>query len=126
MPFLASDPGRYAGQVVDNGHCARFLQVAASVPHTSQWRRGALVRGAEPPVPVGTCIATFDANDRYANDTTGKSHAAILSATNADGLLVWDTWVNHPVAQRVLRYRDGQGDAVNDGSRFHVIEVATG
>ena len=124
MAFLARNPEAYAGQVVDNGHCVRFLQVAANVPLTSQWRRGALVRGADPPVPTGTCIATFDANGRYENNTTGRSHAAILVTAQSDGLLVWDQWVGHPVAQRVIRHHGGPtSNAMNDGDHFHVIEV---
>lgn len=127
MPFIARDPERYAGRVIDTGHCVRFLQVAAGVPHTSQWRSGALVRGADPPVPQGTCIATFHTDGSYENDVAGKSHAAILIASQTDGLLVWDQWVGHPVAQRVIRWR-GRTDAnnaVNDGDRFHVIEPAS-
>jgi hypothetical protein len=42
---------------------------------------------------------------------------------NSDGLLVLDQWRGQPVHQRVIRYRGGQGDAVNDGDRFYVIEI---
>ena len=123
MAFIAADPQRYAGQVVGDGHCVAYVRAAASVPHTSAWRRGDPVRGSN--LASGTAIATFHDRGHYENDTTGKSHAAILLAENEDGLLVMDQWVNHPVAQRTLRWRDGQGDAVNDGSRFYAIEVAT-
>jgi hypothetical protein len=119
--WVAKNPEAYAGQKVDNGHCVRFLQVAASVPHTSQWRRGERVRDATD-MPVGTCIATFhDTGHHYENDTTGKSHAAILIAVHSDGILAWDQWVGHPVAQRVIRWRQGASDKVNDGDAFHAI-----
>lgn len=123
MPFVAASPQRYAGQVVGDGHCVAFVRAAADVPHTSSWRRGSPVRGASH--ASGTAIATFHDRGHYENDTTGKSHAAILIAAQSDGLLVWDQWVGHPVAQRVIRYRDGAGSKVNDGDMFHVIEVAT-
>jgi hypothetical protein len=35
-------------------------------------------------------------------------------------LRVWDQWRKHRVSQRVC----GDGDAVNDGDRFYVIEAA--
>jgi hypothetical protein len=75
-------------------------------------------------VPPGTAIATFSPAGTYENDTTGRSHAAILIAENSDGLLVWDCWQGQPVHQRVLRFRGGSGDPVNDGDAFHVIETA--
>jgi hypothetical protein len=123
VPYVSTEHDLYLGKVVDNGHCVRFLQVCAAVPHTSTWQRGMLVRGSGA-VP-GTCIATFDQDGKYANATDGSSHAAILLAENSDGLLVSDQWVGHPVAHRTLRYRGGAGDAANDGDRFHIIESAT-
>lgn len=120
MSWIADDPSEYAGQVVANGQCVRYVQECAGVPHTSRWQPGVTVRGsgAEP----GTAIATFDRDGTYGNHTDGRSHAAILIAEQADGLLVWDQWLGHPVAQRVIRFRGGQGRRVNDGDEFQVIE----
>jgi hypothetical protein len=123
MSFVARDPERHAGKPIGSGHCVAFIQHTTSVGHTSTWRRGERVRDADN-VPTGTAIATFDANGRYENDTTGRSHAAILIARQDDGLLVWDQWLNQPVQQRVIRYRGGQGSAVNDGDKFYIIEPA--
>jgi hypothetical protein len=72
----------------------------------------------------GTAIATFDPNGRYGNHSDGRSHAAVLIAENSDGLLVIDQWIGQPPQQRIIRYRDGDGDAANDGDRFYVIEMA--
>ena len=121
MTFHASDPQRFLGRVVGNGHCVAFVREAAGAPHTSEWRRGALVRGSagEP----GTAIATFDPDGRYGNHVDGRSHAAILVAIGTDGLLVWDQWLGQPVHQRVIRYRAGRGDPVNDGDVYHAIEA---
>ena len=83
------------------------------------------MRGAD--CAPGTCIATFDADGRYGNHTDGRSHAAILIAEHSDGLLVADQWIadkRHPVAERVIRFRGGQGNAVNDGDQFRTIELA--
>jgi hypothetical protein len=97
--------------------------VAANVPHTSKWRRGVRVRD-NPDLAPGTAIATFDANGRYANATDGSSHAAILLDVRDDGLLVADQWVGRAVAERIVRYKGGAGDPVNDGDAYFVIECA--
>lgn len=120
MPWIAGEPEEYEGQRVANGQCVRYVQVCASVPHTSNWTPGVKVRGNG--IPYGTAIATFDPDGRYGNHTDGRSHAAILIEEVVDGLLVWDQWTGHPVAQRVIRFRGGAGKWVNDGDRFYVIE----
>lgn len=122
MPFVAENPGGYAGRVVGSGHCVAFVQESAKAPHTSAWRAGEKVRGAVG-LPAGVAIATFGPGGRYENRMDGSSHAAILIAELADGLSVFDQWKGHPVAQRVIRFKNGAGDAVNDGSRFRVIET---
>jgi len=117
---LAEFPEDYAGQVVHNGHCVRYVQECAGCPHTSQWKPGVKVRGAF--LTPGTAIATFDSNGSYGNHTDGRSHAAILVEETAAGLLVWDQWLRHPVQQRTIRFRGGKGRKVNDGDQFYVIE----
>lgn len=117
---IAANPHRHKGRFVDNGHCVRFVQVATpSLGHTSTWRRGIKVRGNE--VAVGTIIATFDANGRYENDTTGRSHAAIYLAQNETGLTVLDQWVGRAVGERVIRFKGGAGLPVDDGDAYHVV-----
>ena len=91
-------------------------------PHTSLWRRGDPVRGSR--CIAGTVIATFDEDGTYGNHTDGRSHAAVLVAGLSDGLLVLDQWIGQPVHQRVIRFRNGDGTAVNDGDQFHIVEVA--
>jgi hypothetical protein len=122
MSWIAVDPERYEGQSVGSGQCVAFVQAAALAPRTAGWTRGVLVRGGN--VPAGTAIATFDPDGSYGNHTDKRSHAAILVAEQAGGLLVWDQWRNHPVSQRVIRFKGGAGDPVNDGDYFHVIEQA--
>jgi hypothetical protein len=120
--FVASNPERHVGNKIGNGHCAEYCQaVTTGLPLTSEWRRGRQVRSGN--VPVGTIIATFGEDGRYTNLTDGSAHAAVLIAENSDGLVVWDCWVGQPVQQRILRFRGGQGDAVNDGCQFYVVEV---
>jgi hypothetical protein len=123
MRWIGKNLDGYAEKVVDNGHCVRYLQVAAKVPHTSTWRRGERVRDAVDIEP-GTAIATFSADGKYENDTTGKSHAAFFLAKQDDGLLCSDQWVGQPVHERLIRFKGGQGTANNDGDRFHVVETA--
>jgi hypothetical protein len=120
MSWIADNPDEFAGSVVDNGQCVRYVQICAGVPHTSRWQPGAPVRGNG--IEPGTAIATFDRDGSYGNHTDGRSHAAIFIAEVADGLLVWDQWTGHPVAQRVIRFRGGSGRRVNDGDQFQIIE----
>jgi hypothetical protein len=73
----------------------------------------------------GTAIATFDPNGTYGNHTDGRSHAAILMASDPKlGLHVWDQWVGHPVSMRWIRFQNGAPGVhpVNDGDAFYVIE----
>lgn len=124
MSFVAARYEHLLGTVVGTGHCVPFVQGVSGAPHTSQWRRGAPVRGSSTPVP-GTAIATFGAGGRYTNNTDGTAHAAILHVVAQDGLLVVDQWVGHPVAKRVIPFRAGAGKPANDGDAFYVIEEAT-
>lgn len=121
MPFVAGDLTPYYGTVVDNGECVRFVQTVTGAPHTSLWRRGVKVRSGG--VATLTAIATFGDDGRYTNANDGNAHAAILLAEHSDGLLCADQWVGHPVAQRVIRFRDGAGDDSNDGDAFWTIET---
>lgn len=120
MSWIAPDPASYAGKGEGSGHCVAFVQSAAHAPHTSYWRRGVKVRGNQ--VATGTAIATFSRDGRYENRTDGASHAAILIAQDGGGLRVWDQWKGHPVSQRTIRWKGGQGTANNDGDAFFVIE----
>lgn len=120
--FIAENPHRYLGAVVANGHCVRYVQTVAAVPHTSQWKPGRKVRGGN--VTPGTAIATFGPDGKYTNRVDGSAHAAILIAETQDGLVVLDQWQGQPVQQRTIRWRVGNGPAVNDGDAFHVIETA--
>jgi hypothetical protein len=119
--YIVNAPERFRGQVVANGQCVRYCQVACpDLPHTRHWRQGARVRGSK--IQHGAVIATFGTNARYENRTDGASHAAIFIAEHGDGLRVWDQWTGHPVAERTIRFRGGQGKSVNDGDQFYVVE----
>jgi hypothetical protein len=122
MSWVAQAPSSFVGQVVGNGQCVIYVQQASGAPLTAQWSRGAKVRGGV--VAQGTAIACFDPDGTYGNHTDGRSHAAIFHEELPEGLLVWDQWVGHPVAPRVIHFRAGQGPAVNDGDQFSVIERA--
>jgi hypothetical protein len=122
VPYTATDHHRHSGTVVGDGHCVAYVREVCGLPHTSLWRRGDPVRGSG--CAPGTAIATFDPNGLYGNHTDGRSHTAVLLSENSDGLLVSDQWRGQPVHQRVIRYRGGSGNAVNDGDMFYVVEIA--
>ena len=120
MAWVADDPHAHLGTVVGNGHCLRHVQIVAGVTHSSTLRRGAKVRGAD--IPRGTVIGTFH-NGRYANKTDGSSHCAIYLEQTNTGLLVVDTWVLHPVAERVIRFKGGLRPACDDGDAYFIVET---
>ena len=72
----------------------------------------------------GTLIATFDPDGLYGNHRDGRSHCAILYNVTAPGLVVLDQWVGRPAAMRTIRFKGGQGPAVDDGDAYAVIELA--
>jgi|tagenome__1003787_1003787.scaffolds.fasta_scaffold20740791_1 hypothetical protein len=104
--FLAENPEAYLGRVVDNGHCVKFVQAAAAVPRTVEWRPGALVRGNKS-IPPGTAIATFEPNGTYTAET--GNHAAIYISQDETGIRVYDQWRGQPVHERLIRFTGGQG-----------------
>ena len=121
MPHLAHGYERHLGGSVGTGQCVALVRETAGLPSTAHWRRGDPV---SPGDAVGTCIATFTAAGRYANSMSGDSHAAILQQVHDDGsMTVIDQWLNQRVHERVIRNRHGAGKAINDSSRFFVIEL---
>jgi hypothetical protein len=121
LPHLAQDYQRHMGKVLGDGHCVALVRQCAGLPPTVLWRRGDPVRGSN--CAPGTVIATFDADGRYGNHTDGRSHAAILLTENPNDLQVIDQWLTQPVHTRIIRSRNGSGDAVNDADRYSVVEV---
>jgi hypothetical protein len=132
MTYVSANPKKFLNTSVGNGQCVAFVRAAAQVGHTSTWTRGESVRGAR--LVVGTAIATFDKNGKYANDTSGLSHAAIYLGQDAIGVQVLDQWVKKKhlangavdlevinVHERTLRFQDN-ASAVNDGRNYYVIE----
>jgi hypothetical protein len=126
VPFIARHPEQYIGQTVgegaSRGQCVAFVRAAADLPHTSLWVRGDPVATTD--CARGTAIATFDPDGKYGNHGDGRSHAAIFQQQLSAGIRVFDQWSNHPVAHRVIRWKNGSGGAADDASRYHVIEIA--
>jgi hypothetical protein len=119
MAYTAPNPQSYLDKKIGSGHCVAFVQEAASAPHTSQWRQGALVRDSNP--PAGTAIATFQ-DGKYQNRTNGDSHAAILLRVEQDRLIVLDQWVGQKVHERPIHFRNGRDEPRNDGDAYCVVE----
>ncbi len=114
---------------VGTGECVPLVQQATGAPHTSQWRRGALVKG-DPNLRPGTAIATFDEDGHYGNHTDGRSHAAIYLWQDANGIVVIDQWVLynhgkrfglHSPRQRTISFNDHK-TAINNGNLFYVVK----
>ena len=112
------------GHTVGRGQCVDFVRHVAQCPPTKDWRRGALVRGQGDTLMPGTVIATFHPDtERYENDTSGRSHAAVFLSEKDGGLKVMDQWVGHPVAVRLIRYQGGDQPHVDDGDAYYVLET---
>ncbi|WGS50055.1 BPSL0067 family protein [Paraburkholderia sp. D15] len=125
MPYVANLAVANAlkGQLVGDGQCVSFVHEVVSIPASSLWNQGDLVKGSSSIAP-GTVIATFDSNGRYGNHTDGRSHAAIYLGQNETGIRVLDQWNGHtqqPVHERTIRFRNGHGPKVNDGDQFYVV-----
>lgn len=121
MAYVCSDPESYEGRKIGRGECVEFVKEAARAPNTAQWKKGAAVRGNKE-VKKGTAIATFDANGKYANLTTGN-HAAIYVSQEPWGLWVYDQWrAQGAVRKRPVQFKGGKGSPSNDGDAFFVIE----
>jgi hypothetical protein len=123
-PFRANRPEAYVGTVVGNGHCIKFVQVAAAAPLTAEWRPGAWVRGNRAIAP-GTAIATFETDGTYTSKT--GNHAAIYISQDATGIWVYDQWRGQSVHKRLIRFEGGsgarRGNKSNDANLFRVIEL---
>lgn len=124
MAFIDAKPHELLGSVVGNGHCVALVQQGAGAPHTSQWRPGDPVLG-NGSVQRGTAIATFQ-DGRYGNHLDGRSHAAIFIEHTNDGFTVVDQWRGRPTQSRLIRNKGGAGPAVDDASRYAVIETEDG
>jgi hypothetical protein len=99
--------------------CVVHVRRVTGLPHTSAWRRGVHVRGAD--LASGIAIATFDPDGTYGNHTDGRSHAAIFIEQTEQGLRCLDAWVGHPAAERVIRFKGGTGQPVDDGDAYFCI-----
>jgi hypothetical protein len=122
MVWIASDPHKCLGEVVDTGHCMRHVQVVAGVAHSSKLRKGEKARGAK--LTPGTIVGTFDDTGCYANATDGSSHIAVFLKETPEGLLVIDQWVGQVVHERVVRWKNGAGPACDDADRYYVVQSA--
>ncbi len=114
--YICENAYRYKDRSVGTGHCVSLIQICSGAPRTAMWRQGALVKGAE--LSPGTIIATFRSG-KYPNITGW--HAAIYISQDKDGIWVWDQWVGKPVHKRLIRFKNGNGKASNDGDAYSVV-----
>jgi hypothetical protein len=122
MSHIADPPPPHLGKHIGlSQHCVELVRHTTGLGPTSTWRRGVPVRGAE--LPPWTAIATFNEQGRYPNTMGGDSHAALYLDQTPQGIRVVDQWLSQPAHERIIRFRGGQGDAVNDGDAFYVIET---
>ncbi|MCX7380261.1 MAG: BPSL0067 family protein [Alphaproteobacteria bacterium] len=125
-PYIAANPGSFLGKPsVGDGECVALVKTASArpMPPTGDWRQGETVLG-NTSLPIGTAIATFDANGRY------LGHTAIYIGQDDNGLTVIDQWNvrqnstvidQHAPASRTMPWADPNKAAVDVGSSFHVV-----
>ncbi len=114
--YVCKNAYQYKDRSVGTGHCVSLIQICSGAPRTAMWKQGALVKGAE--LTPGTIIATFKSG-KYPN-VTGW-HAAIYISQDENGIWVWDQWVGKPVHKRLIRFKNGNGKASNDGDAYSVV-----
>ena len=117
-PFICPDAGRYAGQVVGDGHCVSLIKLCSGAPHTNAWKPGPRVMPNR--LRPGTIIATFE-NGRYPSYT--GYHAAIYISHDEDGIWVWDQWIGKPVHRRLIRTRHDGAPASNTAQEYRIVTV---
>ncbi len=117
-PFSTVPPHAQTGGTDLCGQCVSYVKkVCPSLPSTSMWRKGALVKTSTNLAP-GTVIATFNANGHY------EGHAAIYVSQNTQGITVYDQYVTPPspkaIGPRLLRW--GAHGNSNNGDKFYVVD----
>lgn len=124
MAYVSTNYKDFNGEIVGNGQCVPYVQLAANVPATSTWKRGDLVKDPNSTLAKGTAIATFGENGNYENKMDGSSHAAIYDGQDTGGIWAYDQWKkdNHVVQRRKIRFKGGVGFKCDDGDQFYVIE----
>lgn len=131
MPYIANMTNANAlvaaGELVGNGQCVALAHAAALIPPTQAWSQGTRVQG-NLQLPVGTIIATFDANGHYGNHTNGTSHTAIYIGQTAQGIQVLDQWkgsipsADHPPQSRTISFNHLSSKKVNQGESYYVVQ----
>jgi len=100
-----------------------LVQQATGAPRSTEWRRGAPV-GGNSTIRPGTAIATFDANGHY------QGHAAIYLGQDEHGVRVIDqwnirrngrVWLHHTPSERIIRFKNPNGQLVDQGEYYHVV-----
>ncbi|HJS87272.1 MAG TPA: BPSL0067 family protein [Acetobacteraceae bacterium] len=128
--YVAADPEQWIGRLsVGTGQCVPLVQQATGAPLTSQWHRGALVKG-NMNIRPGTAIATFDDDGHYGNHTDGRSHAAIYLGQDAYGIWVIDQWNERRPGQPARRIApharrisfDDRKKSIDNGNKYYVVE----
>ncbi len=124
MPYVAQNydtnpaaaMGTFVGEPPYHGQCVSYVKaVVPSLPVTSQWVKGALVKETLN-LPAGTVIATFNAQGHY------QGHAAIYESQTDKGINVVDQWITPPaqaIHRRMIRF--GAAGVSNNGNLFYVV-----
>ena len=119
----STDLTGFLGRAVGTGQCVALVQAAnPAIGHTSGWSGGAAVQGNTSLKP-GTAIATFNADDRYANALDGSSHAAIYLGQDQHGMLVMDQWAGSSTSIRTIPWSNPGAAPANTGSAFRVVRT---
>lgn len=118
QPFSAAPIGE---STKINGYCGQCVSyvktVCPALPATIGWKKGAAAKDNRQILP-GTIIATFNSRGSY------EGHAAVYVGQVANGIEVYDQYVNGPspkaVGPRLLRWN--AGGRSNNGDNFYVVE----
>lgn len=135
MIYVAAFPERYLNPMseIDNGHCARLVQIATGAPQAKFWRRGEKVRGNQR-IAYGTAIAIFQLGGtfdeaaisgyvRYTNLADLTAHAALYVRQDANGITVIDQWKGRGKVAFSTYSFTPKLYPIHDGNNYYIIEA---
>lgn len=113
MAYRTNTPELYEGRHYgESEQCVALVKYACHAPHTSAWRKGALVIG-NAAITAGTAIACGWEGDRYPSRPRGN-HAAIYLGQFGNQIEVVDQWSGTPAGRRYKTHKPEKA--------YHVIE----
>ncbi|MDI1436073.1 MULTISPECIES: BPSL0067 family protein [Polyangium] len=114
MAYRTNTPELYEGRHYgESEQCVALVKFACGAPHTSAWKKGALVLGNAAILP-GTAIACGWEDGRYMSRARGN-HAAIYLGQFGNTIEVVDQWSGEPAKRRYKTHKPEKAYYIIEG-----------